>query len=213
MKTKQQDFWAGDFGKEYTDRNSYSREDYDTVYKETWGFTKHVINEKSIGHLNRDIKILEVGCNTGMQLRALQDMGFKNLYGIELQKYAVQTAKKYLTDVNIIQGSGFDIPFKDGYFDLVCTNGVLIHISPNDHHKIMGEMNRCSKKYIGGFEYFSENIQEISYRGNNDYLWKANFAEIFRSNHSELSIVSTQDYPYVNEENKGNTDRMYLLEK
>jgi len=57
-------------------------------------------------------------------------MGFTNLYGIELQWYAVEKAKEYTKGINIIQGSGFDIPFKDGYFDLVITNGVLIHIAP-----------------------------------------------------------------------------------
>jgi len=213
METKQQDFWKSTFGKEYTDRNSFSRIEYDKSYNATWGTTKIAMNDKSIGHLDRATRILEVGCNTGMQLRVLQDMGFKDIYGVELQSYAVEESKKHLENINVIQGSGFDLPFRDSFFDLVCTNGVLIHISPDDIPTIMSEMYRCSRKYIWGFEYFSNEIQSINYRGNSDYLWKANFAQLFLNQFSDLRLVSQQDYPYINKENLGNTDRMYLLEK
>ena len=80
--------------------------------------------------LPMDIRILEVGCNIGNQLRGFQRMGFTSLYGVELQQYAVEKAKMATRNINIIQGSGFDLPFKDNFFDLVCTNVVLIHISP-----------------------------------------------------------------------------------
>src|SRR5687768_14093370 len=123
VQTKQTNFWEGDFGKEYTNRNTFSSEEWDEVYKKQWGLTKIEINTSFIGHLPKDIKILEVGCNTGMQLNGLQRMGFQNIYGIELQTYAVEKAKEITRNINIIQGSGFDIPFKNNYFDLVCTNG------------------------------------------------------------------------------------------
>ena len=40
-------------------------------------------------------------------------MGFTDLYGIELQKYAVEKAKANTEYINIIQDSPFDIPYKD----------------------------------------------------------------------------------------------------
>src|SRR5437762_205336 len=123
-KTAQIDFWKSDFGKEYTDRSSFSPEDWDQFYIKTWWKTKPEMNKLFLDHLPRTSKILEVGCNTGMQLNGLQRMGFENLYGVELQAYAVEEAKKFNRNINIICGSGFDLPFKDGYFDLVCTNGV-----------------------------------------------------------------------------------------
>ena len=67
-----------------------------------------------------------------MQLDGLQRSGWTNLWGIELQEYAVELSKHYTNHVNIVQASGFDIPFKDNFFDLVVTNGVLIHIAPAD---------------------------------------------------------------------------------
>jgi len=68
-------------------------------------------------------RILEVGCNVGNQLRMLQRMGFNNLYGIELQQYAIEKAKALTKRINIIHGVADDIPFKDGYFDMVFTSG------------------------------------------------------------------------------------------
>lgn len=210
QQTEQEKFWSGDFGKEYTDRNSRDPKVWEKFYLDTWGITKTEINNRLIKDLPRDIKILEVGSNTGMQLRCLQDMGFKNLYGVELQHYAVERSKEYTKGINIIQGSGFDLPFKDGYFDLVCTNGVLIHIHPNDHHKIMGEMVRCTKSYIMGFEYYDKQLTDVNYRGNTGFLWKADFANIFSNLHPHLKELKRDYYKYVQDEN---VDYAYLLQK
>jgi pseudaminic acid biosynthesis-associated methylase len=209
-KTKQENFWSGDFGKEYSDRNSWSIEEYDQFYVTEWGTSRTQMNEEFIGHLPKDIKILEVGCNIGMQLRLLQKMSFTNLYGIELQHYAVEKAKTLTENINIIQGSGFDIPFKDGYFDIVVTNGVLIHIAPEDYDKIMSEMVRCSKKFIWGFEYFAPEITNINYRGNEGFLWKADFGKIFSQKFPVLKEVKRKNYKYTYDDN---VDVMYLLEK
>lgn len=212
MNTDQIQFWQSDFGKEYTDRNSYqSAEDWDNFYIKTWGKTKISMNEEFIGFLSKNSKILEVGCNTGMQLNGLQRMGFQDIYGIELQQFAVEQAKKYTKNINIICGSGYELPFKDEYFDMVCTNGVLIHISPQDLSSIMSEMYRCSKKYIWGFEYFAENITDINYRGHDNYLWKADYASLFMKQFPDLTLIKKEKYPYI--DNPQNIDCMYLLEK
>jgi pseudaminic acid biosynthesis-associated methylase len=210
QQTEQEKFWTGEFGKEYTDRNSRDPKVWDEFYLENWGITKREINEKLIGNLPKDIKILEVGSNTGMQLQCLQAMGFKNLYGVELQPYAVERSKEFTKNINIIQGSGFDLPFKDNYFDLVCTNGVLIHIHPNDHKKIMSEMVRCSKSYIMGFEYYSKELMDVNYRGNTGFLWKADFAGIFSSQFPLLQEVKRDYYKYKQNDN---VDFAYLLKK
>ena len=150
MKNQQENFWSGEFGKDYTDRNTRQNDDLDKVYKDWYGVSRVKMNETFLGAVPKDARILEVGCNTGMQLACLKAMGFTSLYGIELQDYAVQKAKEYTVGINLIQGSAFDIPFKDNYFDLVFTSGVLIHIAPENLPGIFSEMHRCSKKvYLG----------------------------------------------------------------
>ncbi|MCF0042234.1 pseudaminic acid biosynthesis-associated methylase [Dyadobacter fanqingshengii] len=214
MKTDQENFWSKNFGQEYSDRNSWQSDaEWDKFYFDNWGKSKLDINNIVLEGLPRDIRILEVGCNIGMQLRGFQRMGFENLYGIELQHYAVEKAKQINSKINIIQGSGFDLPFKDEFFDLVCTNGVLIHIAPADHSRIMKEMYRCSSKYIMGWEYYADDIQDINYRGNTGYLWKADFAGIFMKNFPGLKEVSRTKVPYISEKEKGNVDEIYLLTK
>ena len=61
------------------------------------------MNEISLKNLSlKNKKILKIGCNLGNQLRLLQRMGYKNLYGIELQPYVVQRSKDLTKGINII---------------------------------------------------------------------------------------------------------------
>lgn len=212
--TSQEKFWEGDFGTEYTERNSpQSFEAFDYSHVTNFGISRLEMLESFIGDLSRDIKILEVGCNIGMQLKALQKLGFNNLYGVELQWYAVEKAMGPSSKINIIQGSAFDLPFKDNYFDLVMTNGVLIHIAPQDLPQAMSEIIRCSNNYIMGFEYYSEQLQAVSYRGHEGYLWKADFAKEYLKCSLELTLKKETRYPYQTSSERGNTDSMYLIEK
>jgi pseudaminic acid biosynthesis-associated methylase len=213
MQTEQTKFWESEFGKEYTDRNTFTADDWNKWYSDNFGITKDDLNKKFLADIPKDAKILEVGCNVGQQLLALQRLGFTNLYGIELQSYAVEKAKEQTKDINIIKGSGFDTPFKDNYFDLVFTNGVLIHIHPNDLPTIMKEMVRVSKKYIWGFEYYSEQPKQINYRGHDGFMWKMDYGNKFIEINPSLKTVKKEILPYKSEQHKGNADCMFLLSK
>ena len=111
-RTAQMDQWSGEFGRNYTERNPLNPEELDASYNSKYGTTRTELNEQFLRTIDRSIKILELGSNVGAQLQCLQDMGFHNLYGIELQEYAVERSKALTKHINIIQGSAFDIPFK-----------------------------------------------------------------------------------------------------
>lgn len=209
-KTPQIDEWSGNFGLEYTKRNSLSLKKFENSYREKYGITRTELNRRFLDNFERSIKILEVGSNIGIQLSLLQKMGFENLYGVEINKYAVQMSKKFTKNINIIWGSAFDIPFKDGYFDLVFTSGVLIHIHPADIKLVMQEIYRCSRKYIWGFEYYSEDYTEIEYRNHKNLLWKADFPKLYTENFKDLKLVKIEFIKYLND---SNVDVMFLLEK
>ena len=202
--------WCGDFGKEYTDRNALTLEELESLYQKNFGVTRTEMNLEFVGDLDRFIHILEVGSNLGNQLLCLQKMGFKSLYGIELQEYAVELSKVRTKHINIIQGSAFDIPYKDNFFDLVFTSGLLIHIAPSDIKAIVSEIYRCTKKYIWGFEYFANYYTQVEYRGNTDLLWKTNFAKIYLDNFPNLRLVKEKRFKYINSDN---INSMFLLEK
>ncbi len=47
--TRQMQEWAGDFGKEYTDRNVLSLEETELLYKKNYGITSAKMNSEFIG--------------------------------------------------------------------------------------------------------------------------------------------------------------------
>ena len=211
--SKQTKAWATEFGKEYTDRNMMDINAVDIMYKHRHGMSRSDMNKLFLDELDRDIRVLEVGSNIGLQLIFLQSAGFRNLYGIELSPYAVQLAKTQSEGINIIQGSALDIPFRDNYFDLVFTSGVLIHINPEDLNKVMSEIYRCTSKYIWGLEYYADKMTEINYRPSKEkvnLLWKADYPTMFCERFEDLKIVKKAYYKYLADENK---DVMYLLRK
>jgi pseudaminic acid biosynthesis-associated methylase len=203
--------WAGIFGEDYTDRNPVMPGETDRLYDEKlYGISRTEMNEKFIGDLDRSVRILEVGCNVGAQLLILQKMGFSNLYGIEIQDYAVELAKSKAGRINIIRGSVLAIPFKGSFFDLVFTSGVLIHISPDDIRDALKEIRRCASRYIWGFEYYSDEYTEISYRGEKDLLWKADFMRAYLDIFEDLRLLKEEKFKYKDNDN---IDQMFLLGK
>lgn len=208
--TEQEKKWAGEFGSKYIKRNYLSIADVKKFYRTTYGVDPEKLNNEFLGKLNRSAKILEVGPNIGMQLALLRKMGFTNLYGVEINPDAVKTCRKMHPDINIVQGSALDIPFKDGWFDMVFTAGVLIHVSPGDLKQVMSEIYRCTKKYVWGWEYYADTYAEINYRGNKNMLWKGDFAGMYRDSFKDMRLVKQKKVPYVAD---NNVDAMFLLKK
>jgi pseudaminic acid biosynthesis-associated methylase len=213
MRTQQIEFWSGDFGQDYTNRNTTNHEVWNRQYLEKYGVSRLNMNDEFLRDLPKNLHVLEVGCNTGQQLDALRQHGFENVTGIELQFYAAQYAKNRACGIPVLQGSGFEIPFKTGSFDLVFTSGVLIHIAPDDLPTIMDEIYRCTSRFIWGFEYYADSMTEINYRGNTSVLWKADHSSMFMRSFPDLTLNKKRFYPYINDNELGNADCMYLLEK
>ena len=208
--TEQMETWTGQFGKEYTDRNALFLEEMEALYQRNYGVTRTELNERFLKGIDRSIRVLEVGSNVGNQLLCLQGMGFSDLYGIELQSFAVELSKSRTKRINIIEGSAFDIPFKDGYFDLVFTSGLLIHISPSDISVAMEEICRCTREYIWGLEYYADKYTEIMYRGHRNLLWKANFPRLYLDQFEDLQLLKEERLKYVYNDN---VDSMFLLRR
>lgn len=208
--TPQEKKWRGKFGKDYTLRNPLNIKEVERLYLQNYGITRAKLNEEFIGNLKYSIKILEVGSNVGTQLMVLQKMGFKNLYGIEINRGAIEFSKKNSKNIDIIQSSALDLPFKDNYFDLVFTAGLLIHILPSDIKKVMKEIYRVTRKYIWGFEYYAPSYTEIVYRRKKNILWKANFPKLYANFFKDLKLIKEKKIKYLN---NGNVDVMFLFKK
>src|SRR5579864_1147686 len=97
-ETQQERVWKGNFGREYTERNTVDVESLDQHWRRNYGVARSTINESFLSGISKDAKFLEVGCNAGNQLLMLSRMGWKNLSGTELQPFAMEIACSRLPD-------------------------------------------------------------------------------------------------------------------
>lgn len=209
-ETSQMNSWKGDFGRKYTDRNPQTPDELDELYLSNFGTTRSWLNKYFLDNFDRTLRILEIGCNVGTQLMCLEKMNFSNLFGIEVQQYAVEKAQKKIQSCGFIQGSALQLPFSDGAFDIVFTSGVLIHIQPEDLHLTIEEMYRCTKKYIWGYEYYSPKYEMISYRNKANLMWKADYPALIMKNFPSLKLIKIKKLKY---RLKDIFDIMYLISK
>jgi pseudaminic acid biosynthesis-associated methylase len=208
--TEQIRTWTGDFGREYTDRNTCTPAELDELYRRNYGISRTEVNRRFLDAVPRDARILEVGCNMGTQLLMLQLMGFTNLYGIEIQSYALDRAKERIPGAVLAEASALAIPYPDLFFDLVFTSGVLIHIAPVDLPVALAEINRCAKRWVWGFEYYAPEMTEVGYRGHKALLWKTDYARLYLEQFNDLELVREERLRYLENDN---VDTAFLLRR
>jgi pseudaminic acid biosynthesis-associated methylase len=208
--TAQMEVWKGEFGREYSDRNTFDVDTVDEVYRKDYGLTRTAINQEFLGGISKDASFLEVGCNTGNQLLLLQRLGFANLSGLELQPYALEIARSRTRDISLAQGSALALPHGDASFDVVFTSRVLIHVAPNDLPRVMDEIHRCARTYIWGLEYYAPDVTEVNYRNHSKLLWKMDYARQYLKRFEDLELVRERHIPYLE---GSNVDTVFLLRK
>ena len=204
-KSKPEERWMGEYGESWTkDFENRDVEEAEKWFKKHFGRSKRDLLERFLDPVDKDARILEVGANVGAQLSFLSEMGFTNLYGIDIQEHAVHQSRP---ELNVIQGNMFDIPFKDGYFDLVFTHGTLIHSPPDKIDIAVNEISRCSNRWIFGHEYYADSYVEIKHRGEENVLWKTDFPSKF----SEKQGSKIVDIEYLEYNDNDNVDVEYLI--
>jgi len=213
MLTKEMQSWQSIMGRKYTERNLVSTEEMETIHKKYYGMSRTEMNSRFLGSLDRSLSILEVGCNIGNQLLCLQGMGFNNLCGIELQAHALQIARTRLKDIELSQGSIFNLPFKTAFFDLVFTSGVLIHIAPHDLGKALREIYRCTRRYIWGWEYYAPTSEDIIWHGEIALLWRNDFSGLYQQQCPSLKLIREERFRYLHQGNHESVGSMFLLRK
>ena len=166
MKTD--DLWEGEFGDAYLTRNR-------VTWQERVPFWQSAIDYCTPG------SVLEVGCNAGWNLLAIQSVNPSiELHGVDLNASAVEEARQQGIEAQV--GSAVSIAglFDAGSMDLVFTAGVLIHIPPADLEAVMRAIIATSAKYVLAVEYHADVETEVEYRGQTGALWKRPFGKLYQ---------------------------------
>ena len=165
-KTEQETFWRGDFGDSYIDRNSSEP----LLRSNIALFTKILKSAEPIQ------SVVELGCNIGLNLRALQNI-FPDIHvkGFDINKKSVDIARLktngVITHSTIIRELILDKPA-----DLSFTKTVLIHINPQYLETVYENLFRLSQRYVLVAEYYNPSPVTVTYRGHSERLFKRDFA-------------------------------------
>ena len=199
--TEQEIFWSGKFGDDYVERNNT-----DAMVESNIVLFKQIM--KSTNNVN---SIIELGCNTGLNLRALQRIDQKlDLTGYDINEKSLNVARTS-TKASIINATIIDDLTQEAQVDLTFTKTVLIHINPNFLQNVYNNLFKLSKRYIMVAEYYNPYPTMVPYRDNSDKLFKRDFAgELIDC--FDLRLV---DYGFVYHRDKFPQDDItwFLLEK
>jgi len=184
FKTEQEEFWAGEFGDNYIQRN----ESNELLASNINFFSKAL---KQVG---RPLSLIEFGANIGMNLKAIKMLYPNiNLHGIEINKKAADILSDIIGNKNVSNQSIFDF-FTNDTFEVTLIKGVLIHINPDMLKVVYHKLYNASSKYILVCEYYNPSPVTINYRGNSDRLFKRDFAGEMLQEFPDLNLV---DYGFV----------------
>lgn len=183
FETEQEEFWAGSFGDAYIERN-ISRE----LAASNLAFFSDILKK------TQPIEsVLELGCNVGMNLRALRALlPASRIDGVEINQQAAKTAEQSGADTIFPTSLLTFAPERT--WDLTFTKGVLIHLNPDRLATAYDQLYHCSKRYILVAEYYNPTPVSIPYRGNADRLFKRDFAGEIMERFSDLTLT---DYGFV----------------
>lgn len=171
--------WGGEFGDDYVQRNI-------DAAKVRAPFWRQILDQIQVG------RALEVGCNIGGNLVWIAErIGGENTYGVDINKKALAHLRTVIPDVNALASPARTLPFRDAFFDLTFTMGVLIHQPPETLPLVMSEIVRCSRRYVLCGEYFSEDPTEVAYRGQTGALFKRDFGAYYQQLFPELRQLAT----------------------
>ncbi len=167
------EFWSGDFGNQYTQRNKVNWEDRKAFWEDILVCTMPQ-------------SVLEVGCNKGHNLLAIRDIAPKAfLHGVDVNEHALRIAMA--DGLHVSKCEAVDVGRRFSGYEMVFTAGLMIHISPAELSMVMQSLIAASSKYVVMIEYHAFEEEEISYRGHADRLWKRPYGDLMIYHGLELA--------------------------
>jgi pseudaminic acid biosynthesis-associated methylase len=201
-RTDQEEFWAGDFGNEYVERNRDAK----------WLASNIHLFSQVLEGTSGIRSVIEFGCNIGLNLLALRSLlPDIQLSGVEINSQAFEQLQQ-IAGIKAYRGSILDFSI-DQQRDLSLVKGVLIHINPAALSQVYTLLYESTTRYICIAEYYNPSPVAIAYRGHEDRLFKRDFAGEMLDKYPELRLVD-YEFCYRRDRNFPQDDlTWFLLEK
>ncbi len=109
----------------------------------------------------RRIKVLDVGCGTGLVLESLSKLPVRHeLHGMDFSetmlKKAAEKAAALDNPPTLVYGSAYEIPYPDESFDLVCSSRFIHQFTHEDKKRVLTEMLRVTRdKGVVAIEFYA----------------------------------------------------------
>lgn len=183
FSTPQEEFWAGQFGDDYTERNTGAR----------WVASNLALFSRVLARTRGVQSVLELGANRGLNLIALRHLlPDARLTAVEINARAVEVLRQF-SWLDVVHASLLEYrPVAPS--DLVLIKGVLIHLNPDVLPGVYDLLHAASGRYICIVEYYNPSPVTIPYRGHADRLFKRDFAGEVLARHPDLKLA---DYGFV----------------
>lgn len=202
VRSHQEAFWAGEFGDAYIERNEAP---------ELLASYVHLLSN-ALRRAGRIDSAIEFGANIGLNLVALRMLRPKiELSAIEINARAVERLNR-IDGVKVHHGSIVD-PHADKTYDLAFVAGVLIHLAPELLPEVYRRLVGASHRYVLVSEYYNPAPVMVPYRGNDDRLYKRDFAGEMLDAFPNLKLVD-YGFQYRRDPNFPHDDvTWFLMEK
>lgn len=121
--------------------------DYEKKYHQLevdywWFVARRDIIKRILKKYPKDSKVLELGCSGGILIKELNEGGFTNVYGLDISKEAIGTARERGVK-NVKVADAVKTGYKDKEFDIIIASDILEHIE--DENKAVKEWKRLLK--------------------------------------------------------------------
>jgi spore coat polysaccharide biosynthesis protein SpsF len=183
FSTPQEQFWAGQFGDDYTDRNTGAR----------WVASNLALFGRVLAATTGVRSVLELGANRGLNLIALRELlPDARLAAVEINAKAVEALRQF-SWLDVTHSSLLDFKPK-APSDFVLVKGVLIHLNPEVLPGVYELLHAASSRYICIVEYYNPSPVTIPYRGHSERLFKRDFAGEVLGKYADIKL---RDYGFV----------------
>lgn len=164
MQTPQEEFWAGEFGNDYIERNRSP-----ALFAANLRFFSRCL--KAAGQIG---SCIELGANIGLNLEVLKLIcpGI-HCTGIEINPSAAAELRKKVEGVEECSILDWE---PNSTAELTLAKTVLIHMPPARLSDVYERLYQASERLILICEYYNPAPVEVCYRGHSEKLFKRDFA-------------------------------------